>query len=150
MVTQQTPFVNELFAGRMGLQGYDQHRFANQMDALVFGLNHPLGIGPGQSEQHLDFSTHSLYARLFIETGAVGTLAFLAFVAMSLERAYWCSKRVKGDLKGVYVLIFVALTGLIFNSFFVDTLHWRHFWLLLALAWIPPYEKTAAEAEVRS
>ncbi len=37
----------------------------------------------------------------------------------------------------LYFVIFASLIGLAFNSFFVDTLHWRHFWLLLALAWVP-------------
>ena len=28
-----------------------------------------------------------------------------------------------------------AWVGALFNGFFVDTLHWRHLWLLAALIW---------------
>ncbi len=30
-----------------------------------------------------------------------------------------------------------SLFGVLLNSFVIDTLHWRHFWLLLALPWVP-------------
>jgi hypothetical protein len=31
--------------------------------------------------------------------------------------------------------LFGAWSGLLANSFFVDTLHWRHLWLVAALIW---------------
>ncbi len=146
----QTPFVDELFSGRLSFQGYDNERFSNQFEALQLGLNHPLGIGPGQSEEYLQLSAHSLYLRLFAENGITGFLAFLAFYALSLMKAYNHSKRMTGHMKRYYTLIFAGLIGLLFNSFFVDTLHWRHFWFLLALAWVPPDGQTDGKAGVQT
>ena len=146
----QTPFVDELFSGRLSLQGYDDERFSNQFDALHLGLNHLLGIGPGQTEAYLHLSAHSLYLRLFAENGIIGFLAFMVFFALSMLKAYTYSKRMTGTMKRCYTLIFAGLVGLLFNSFFVDTLHWRHFWFLLALAWVPPARQTDGKMGVQT
>ncbi|WP_277585655.1 O-antigen ligase family protein [Psychrobacillus antarcticus] len=137
----QSPLIEDLLVSRLSFQNYDNERFGTQLAAFESGISNPLGIGAGQSESIFQYSPHSLYARVFTENGVIGFLSFILFLIVSLYKAlcsYWSSKREDGVF---YVVIFASLIGLAFNSFFVDTLHWRHFWLLLALAWIPLNER---------
>jgi len=120
---------------RFGYQEYDDTRFTKQMEALEIGIKHPLGIGPGQSEEVFNHSTHSLYVRVFTENGILGFIAFLVFYCLVLFQSLKNIFRHKGEEKGLFVVVFASLLGIGFNSFFIDTLHWRHFWLLLALPW---------------
>ncbi len=131
-----TSVVGDLLIARLSLQQYDAHRFAAQEEAFVSGFDNPIGWGPGQSETIMHMAPHSLFARLVIENGFLGLFTFLSLLLLSMHRAfmnYWYMKDEQGT---VYLMIFACLIGLAFNSFFVDTLHWRHFWILLALPWV--------------
>ncbi|WP_144512348.1 O-antigen ligase family protein [Bacillus sp. FJAT-22090] len=133
----QTPVVENLLVSRLSYQGYDDDRFGTQIAAFESGLSNPFGIGSGQSELAFQYSPHSLYARLFTENGVIGLLSFFLFFVVSILKAFSHFRNDEAYNGTIYVVIFASLIGLAFNSFFVDTLHWRHLWLLLALAWIP-------------
>ncbi|WP_210471212.1 O-antigen ligase [Sporosarcina sp. 6E9] len=133
----QTPIVEDLIVSRLSYQNYDNDRFDTQRAAFTTGLLNPFGVGSGQSDSVFQYSPHSLYARVFTENGVVGFLSLVVLVLISIIKAYqsyWASKDEDGN---IYLVIFAALIGLAFNSLFVDTLHWRNFWFLLALAWVP-------------
>lgn len=134
----QSSFVKNLFQSRLSLQGYDDSRFATQKEAFLTGLRNPFGIGPGQSESTFQIAPHSLYARIITENGILSLLLFLLLLFISIHRAYQTFKQSIGDSAVYFSVICASLMGLSFNSFFIDTLHWRHFWLLLALAWCAP------------
>jgi len=136
----QTPMVEDLLASRLSYQGYDDNRFDTQIAALKVGFSNPLGIGAGQTEVILKTSTHSLYARLFVENGFLGFLSFLGVLIACIYKSFKSFINSDGDIAIFHLVVFTSLIGLVFNSFFVDTLHWRHLWLLLILAWIPANE----------
>lgn len=127
----------KLFFERTSLQTYDQVRFSQQERSLDYFYHFPLGFGPGQSEMILSQSTHSLFIRIFSEYGIIGLICFVIFLTITLKRSFFLSKNDLGEYKIFYTIITASIIGVIFNSFFVDTLHWRHFWLLLSLPWIP-------------
>jgi len=128
--------IGDLFYDRLGLQTYDNDRFQNQANALDHLVHYPLGFGPGQSEVFLDFSTHSLYIRLLFENGIFGFISFLLFYLLCLVRAFKLLL-ISQEVNQVYfVIIFASLIGILFNSIFIDTMHWRHVWLLLALPFV--------------
>ena len=129
--------ITTMLAERFGFQYYDQDRFQTQAAALGEAARNPLGIGPGQSETFFAYATHSLYLRVLIENGWLGFLAFAAFVVLTLHRSVVMAFRTRGLSRHYHTLFAIAITGVLFNSFFIDSLHWRHFWLLLALPWIP-------------
>ncbi|MDX1769998.1 MAG: hypothetical protein R3328_00590 [Planococcaceae bacterium] len=134
-------FVEELFKSRLSFQGYDDSRFAIQKEAFITGLKNPMGIGPGQSELTFQIAPHSLYARLITENGIISLLLFLFFIFISIHQSYK-SYKLSIDQSSLYFSVICAsLIGLSFNSFFIDTLHWRHFWLLLVLAWCVPRQR---------
>jgi len=96
---------------------------------------HPLGLGPGQFDEASPLSAHSLYARALAEQGFAGLAVVLLLVGGTLALAV--RNAVKGvDTHGIgSAALFGAWCGLLVNSAVVDTLHWRHFWLVAALIW---------------
>jgi O-antigen ligase len=124
--------MEELLLERLQLQHYDSERFSTQSMALIALSDSPLGVGPGQSEILFPQSTHNLYVRIAIENGFLSALFFLVFLAatfwISLQGAWRC-----GPHQDVYVCCIAILAGILVNSLVIDSLHWRHFFLFLAV-----------------
>lgn len=130
------PQVRGLLSQRLGFKDYDNERFGTQLASLRLATEHPWGVGPGQTERIFNYSTHSLYVRVLTENGILGVSALLYFLLLTVIRSLQHNFRKRGALPYA-AIISASLTGVLFNSFFIDTLHWRHFWLLAALPWIP-------------
>jgi hypothetical protein len=138
VVVIDQPAVRDMLELRASTQGYDDDRFGNQADAIALAWEHPLGLGPGATEGHLSISAHSLYVRAFVENGGLGLWATVCLLLASLGRATWAALA-SGAAEGQRMLAVVAaaLAGVVVESAVIDTIHWRHLWLLLALAWTP-------------
>ena len=138
------PQINEVLSYRTGIQSYDVDRFATYTSALKLGLANPLGVGPAQSFMLLDYATHNVYLRVFTENGAIGFLTFISFALITFTRSLVLSQKAANLFqRSFFALVAAALCGTFLNSFTIDTLHWRHFWLLLALGWMPLWSRTA-------
>lgn len=125
-----------------GAQWYDIYGRAMAWKAGVeLFKSYPLGIGPGQFEDYsLDYqksmggamlrltpSAHNFYLRVLAENGIIGlTLVIGALATASLVLVK--SRRIiySSDISW----IFSCLVGIVVQSFVIDTLHWRHFWIL--------------------
>jgi O-antigen ligase len=120
---------------RAGLQDYDVQRFGTQATGLEIAATHPLGIGPGQFEAVSELSAHSTYVRALAEEGVPGAL--LVFALMLLTLGFAARNVALGvDTYGIgSAALLASWCGLLVNSSFVDTLHWRHLWLVAALIW---------------
>ncbi|SDN32500.1 O-antigen ligase [Paenibacillus sp. yr247] len=146
------PSVYDMLMHRLKYQQYDNDRFGTQYNSLINIMDAPFGIGPGQIENVFGMSSHSLYVRISAEYGIVGVLSFFSFIGLTAIRAVRHVFRSRSKLLGnpihPYMIIAAAsLFGILFNSFFIDTLHWRHLWILLALPWIPLNEKEGDEKD---
>jgi O-antigen ligase/polysaccharide polymerase Wzy-like membrane protein len=129
-VTHSTGFLES----RSHLQTYDQQRFATQSEALHDATRHLFGFGPGQVEVNLPLASHSLYARVAYEQGVPGLVALAAIFALTLWAAlHLAARRTHTGVGGAALL--GSWVGLIANSFFIDTLHWRHLWIIGGLIW---------------
>ena len=130
-VTSSFGFLQE----RAQFQAYDVQRFGAQLSGVELAAQYPLGIGPGQFEQVSPISAHSTYVRAFTEQGVLGLLVVLALLLLTLGFA--ARNAVLGrDTYGIgSAALLCAWCGLLANSVFIDTLHWRHLWLLAALIW---------------
>jgi len=120
---------------RARVQTYDSGRFAGQDESLKWAVRYPVGIGPGQYETRAHIAAHSLYARALAEEGIPGLIALLVLMLGTLG---WAGQNaiLGRDTYGVgSAALLGAWCGVLANSFFVDTLHWRHLWLLAALIW---------------
>lgn len=117
---------------RMQMQDYDADRFATQMLALHTIAEAPFGIGPGQSEPVFKYGTHNLYLQVAVENGILSIFCFLLFIATT----FWMGLRGawrRGPYQSVYASCIAILTGILANSLVIDSLHWRHFFLFLAI-----------------
>ncbi len=144
----QIPAVKQMMSHRVtstGLQGYDQDRFRTQRMALDSVLDRPLGIGPGQAELAFHYATHSSYMRVLSENGFLGEAGFIIFIVVCLFRALIMGWKTQDPFwQKIFFITAACILGHIINSGVVDTIHWRHFWLLLALPWFNPAQVPAA------
>jgi O-antigen ligase len=120
---------------RAALQGYDAERFAAQRTGIELAERYPLGIGPGQFEAVVPVPSHNTYIRVLAEQGILGLGALLGLWLTTL--AIGARNAALGrDTYGIgSAALLAAWCGLLVNSIFVDTLHWRHLWLVAALIW---------------
>jgi hypothetical protein len=126
---------DDFLVQRTQLQQYDEQRFGAQLFGIEQSTRYPLGIGPGQFEVLAPLSAHSLYVRALAEQGLLGLLVLVALLLVTLSLAV--GNVIAGrDTYGIgSAALLGAWCGLLANSFFVDTLHWRHLWLVAALIW---------------
>jgi O-antigen ligase len=132
VATGSTEFLQE----RAQVQAYDSERFSAQRGGVQLAEEHLLGVGPGQFELSQPVSAHSIYVRVLAEQGIVGLAMLVALLAGTLVLAG--ANAVAGrDTYGVgSAVLLAAWCGLLANSAFVDTLHWRHLWFVAALIWV--------------
>jgi O-antigen ligase len=145
-VTGQESFLQQ----RARLQTYDTQRFAAQSAGFELGTRHPIGVGPGQFELYEPISAHSTYVRALAEEGPLGFLVLVAIMAGTLLLAV--RNAVRGqDTHGIAsTVLLAAWCGILANSVFIDTLHWRHLWLLAGLIWCGAANQTSSYAGARS
>jgi O-antigen ligase len=130
-VTGSLGFLQE----RASLQSYDVERFGAQRTGIELAERYPFGIGPGQFDVVSPVSTHSTYVRVLAEQGVLGLFTVLALVLFTLVLA--ARNAVLGrDTYGIGSAGLLGIwVGVVVNSFVVDTLHWRHLWVVAAIVW---------------
>lgn len=130
-VTGSLDFLQE----RAQRQGYDTERFEAQRRGIEFGETHPFGVGPGQFEVLTPVVSHNTYVRTLGEQGVLGLFTFVSLVFATLVIA-GRNAALGRDTYGIGAApLLGAWAGLAVESFFVDTLHWRHLWVVAALIW---------------
>ena len=133
------------------VRDYDHERFSVQQRGLEGGFENPFGVGPGLTKANLSRGAHSLYVRVLFENGWIATLSLFTFVVFSFWRGLIFILRGWGDWR--FVVAYASTAGMLGNSFFIDTLHWRHFFLIFALLWgemAAHHNRTASKAEAGS
>jgi O-antigen ligase len=126
---------SSFFEQRAHLQTYDSQRFGAQRSGIEIAQTHPIGVGPGQFEYVAPISAHSTYVRALAEEGVVGALALVSLLIGTLIVAGRNVILGRGTAGLSSTALLAAWVGLLANSVFVDTLHWRHLWILAGLIW---------------
>ena len=148
-VTGQLSFLQE----RAQFQTYDNQRFGAQAGGIALAEHNPIGIGPGQFELVEPISAHSTYVRALAEEGVLGFVVLVALLYGTL-----CDGAAqRGDAAATpghrSAALLAAWCGILANSVFVDTLHWRHLWLVrrpdLGGASQPALAQTSSSAGTR-
>lgn len=130
---------------RSKLQDYDQERFASHDNALQVMEEHPwLGIGPAQYVETFHIATHSLPLHILAENGIGAAVGLALFLLLTIVRAGLGIRRaVTAEMRIYFCALTALLTATLVNSAVIDTLHWRHLWLLCALAWMPVVQQSS-------
>ncbi len=122
---------------RAQIQSYDTQRFSAQRTGVELAEEHPLGIGPGQFETASPVSAHSIYIRVLAEQGLARAGGAGGCSSARRSRSAGANAVSGRDAHGVGAAVLLgAWCGLLANSAFVDTLHWRHLWFVAALIWV--------------
>jgi O-antigen ligase len=141
-LTGSGDFVEE----RARYQTYDNDRFGGQELGLQLARRHPIGIGPGQYEVVLPIAAHSTYIRTLTEQGVLG---FVLWVAIALGTLLLALRNViegRSTFGLPAIALLAAWCGILANSLFVDTLHWRHLWIVAGLIWAASYARPQASS----
>jgi O-antigen ligase len=130
---------------RARLQAYDAQRFSSQHYGFELGWQYPFGVGPGQYTLYHELATHSTYIRTMAEQGLGGFIAWIGLVVATLALAV--RNAVDGrDTQGIgSAALLGSWCGLALSSAVVDTLHWRHLWIVAAFIWAAP-EREASQS----
>ena len=160
----------QTFVGRMEKSSASRMRIWEQLERAY--ARSPMGIGPGNSgsltvgiadrerpDSYRSKEAHSDYLGYAIERGPLGLMGLLGFMLATylyVARYWQNSRRRDGRTPRRAALwtasMFAALTASAVHSMVIDKLHFRHFWLFIALvcgsALMAPEESSHALAEV--
>jgi O-antigen ligase len=126
----------QLFAFKArAFQYYDVKRFTAQEEGIQTILSWPFGIGPGLAEQALaaGLPSHSLLIQVFLEDGWLAGIALITLLGVTMLRSIRIMRTQEVDPQ--FYVTFVSVLGILANSLFIDSTHWRHLWLLLGMLW---------------
>jgi O-antigen ligase len=108
-------------------------RFERQERVLTEVATNPIGIGPGRSDDEFGLEPHNLFLHVLVEGGWLGGLGFITFLGLTLVGLARVTSR-RSPLGRQATVVMSALCGMLVQTPFIDTTHWRHMWLLLALS----------------
>ena len=121
---------------RAQFQSYDTERFEGQREGIRLAQEYPFGIGPGQFEETAGIAAHSTYVRTLAEQGVLGLITTFFLLAGTLALAALNAVKGRDSFGIASTALLAAWCGVMANSAFVDTMHWRHLWLVAALIWV--------------
>lgn len=131
--------IREMLEIRFHVQRYDLvhgGRLDNQKLILQSVLVHPLGIGASLSEYLFYRAPHNIYLHVLIESGWFGAIAYYSFLVVTLQKGYkFCMQPT--SIQRSYTVVFACTIGILVQSLFIDSTHWRHMYLLFAMLWGP-------------
>jgi len=113
------------------MQSYDIDRFRAQKSVINLIKEFPLfGIGIGNYNDIVNYAAHNSYVRILGETGVIGFLFFMLVLVFILYDRF---RTLRGNNGNIAAVLYSSLMGILVESFFVDTLHWRFLWIILGL-----------------
>ncbi len=138
LIALQIPSVAELFTARAQLaQDYDSARlgrFARYGIGFMLALEKPFGIGPLVFGQIYGEDTHNIWLKALMDYGWLGFVSWLTMICWTLAGGFRILFRDR-PWQPYVLCAYVVLIGHIALGTFIDTDHWRHFYLLLGLIW---------------
>jgi O-antigen ligase len=131
--------VRDLFDQRASLdQSYDEGpegRFGGQAKAMGLIVEHPFGIGTHSfRDTYHNEEAHNVYLSQLLNAGWIGGTLYIASVLITLGAALHAIRR-RNALQGPLIIATAAFAGLVFEGLVIDTDHWRHFFVVMALVW---------------
>ncbi len=154
---QSIPQVAELLGERISFeQSYDvgpEGRFGGQLKAIGSSSTIRSASARSSSTQHYHHEdVHEVYLSMFLNSGWIGGLAYLALVLLTIGLGFRSVVADRGGdgLSAVLVASFIAMA---FEGVVIDTDHWRHFFLLMAVVWgmalaTPPAARNGRSGEI--
>jgi hypothetical protein len=151
------PQVSEVMEQRARLeQPYDvgpEGRFGGQKKALGLVVANPIGIGALEfARTYNEEDVHEVYLNMFLNAGWVGGTLYLVVVMLTLWLGLRQVVRDRGG-DGISVVLVAAFVGMAVEGLVIDTDHWRHFYLVMAMIWgmgLAPTDRLASRRSERT
>jgi hypothetical protein len=130
--------IANLFNERASLhQPYDSGRFGRFGRHLLgaeMALDLPTGIGPLQFRKFFPEDTHNSFLNAFMSGGWISGILYPVLI---FTTAIYGFRNVfaRTPWQRIYIAIYSTLLLTIFESFIIDTDHWRHYFMLLGVTW---------------
>ncbi|MEM6913738.1 MAG: hypothetical protein AAF511_07150 [Pseudomonadota bacterium] len=133
---------------RLQFQDYDTGRLEHLVLALLEGWTNPFGLGPGAFLIDHETSPHNLFLGRLTDAGYVPTLLTIAVFIFAIGQSFRVALR---ERSGLAVAVFAALMAHLVISGVINSHHWRHLIVLLAMgiALGSPFAKPAPETRKR-
>jgi len=137
VVALQSDAVGKLLSERASMtQNYDvgpEGRFGGQQKAIRLILDHPLGLGAQQfTPIHHHEEPHNVYLNMHLNAGWMGGLTFaclmLALVVLGARHAFNA-----GPERGIFIVAYASLVGVVIEGAIIDSDHWRHLYVLISV-----------------
>lgn len=153
-VVLHSPELGEQLTSRASLtQSYDvgpEGRFGGQWKAATLAVTHPFGIGALQfTARYHDEDVHNVYLNMFLNAGWVGGFVYLALILTTVVLGFSHLLR-RRPTQSMFIVVYAAFLGVIVEGLIIDTDHWRHVYLILALLWGMMAVPTTRASEVES
>jgi O-antigen ligase len=131
--------VANLLSQRASLeQSYDvgsQGRFGGQEKAASVILENPLGIGAMEfSTRHHPEAAHNVYLSMFLNGGWLGGAVYLILVVLTIVFGFRFAMRAS-DTRAVFLVVYAAFVATALEGAIIDSDHWRHYYVMMALVW---------------
>lgn len=130
--------VADLFVVRAQLvQNYDAGefgRFNRYWLGLEVALTKPLGIGPLIFGTMFREDTHNIWLKALLDYGWLGFASYLTLIVWTLAVGFKCLLRNR-PWQPFFVCAYIVFLGHVLIGTFIDTDHWRHFYVLLGIIW---------------
>jgi O-antigen ligase len=136
---QTIPKVADLLGERATLeQSYDvgpEGLFGGQKKAAELIMTHPLGIGALEfARVYHNEDVHQVYLNMYLNTGWIGGTLYLFLVLTTLVLGFRQAVHDRGG-SGVRNVVMAAFFGMAIEGLVIDTDHWRHLYLIMAMIW---------------
>ena len=119
-------------------QSYDsgpEGRFGGQAKAVDLILENPFGIGTHTfRDSYHEEEPHNVYLSQFLNAGWIGGTLYLVSVLGTLAAGLYAARR-RTVLQGPLIIATAAFAGVALEGLVIDTDHWRHFFLQMAIIW---------------
>jgi O-antigen ligase len=112
----------------------DGGRFVLQELAINTLFDHPLGLGPFEFSRIYGLQQHNVYLQAFLVYGWVGGITYVAMVLVTLFVGLRTAL-LRTPWQSYLIAAYAAFVGIAFESFVIDSDHWRHFFLIFGMIW---------------
>lgn len=132
-------YISGIFLERSSLtMSYDtgsEGRFGGQAKAAGLIAENPLGIGAQEfTTRHHSEEVHNVYLSVVLNGGWIGGGVYWILVALTLVLGMRHALK-STPTRPLFLVVFAAFLATALEGLIVDTDHWRHFYLLMAVVW---------------
>jgi O-antigen ligase len=104
------------------------------MKAVDVILAHPLGIGALEFGRVYKNDVHQVYLSMYLNAGWIGGTLYVALVLLTIWLGLQQVVRDRGR-DAVSAVLVASFIGMVAEGVVIDTDHWRHFFLIMAMIW---------------